>query len=71
MTAMIADTGPTPTGTQSARTISAIVKGRWDAYLTWREQKKAAAHFNALNDHYLKDIGINRSEMEAVARGTR
>jgi uncharacterized protein YjiS (DUF1127 family) len=38
----------------------------WAAYWTWRAQHATATILHALDDRTLKDIGIDRSEIESV-----
>lgn len=40
---------------------------RYVNYLaTWREHRKAIKHLNQLTDRELKDIGINRSDIDRM-----
>ena len=41
----------------------------WRAYAFWRERKAAARELHALDDRTLKDLGVNRSEIEWVVWG--
>ncbi len=49
---------------------TATALGRsWRAYARWRKHQRAMAQLAALDNHMLKDIGIDRSEIEAAVRG--
>ena len=41
----------------------------WRAYALWRERKAAVRELHALDDRTLRDIGVNRSEIEWVVYG--
>src|SRR5262245_21596480 len=41
----------------------------WRAYALWRERKAAVRELRALDDRTLRDIGVNRSEIEWVVYG--
>ncbi len=71
MTTMIADTVPAPVGAKSVSQIGAAFEKVRNVYLGWREEQIAIAHLKGLNDHYLKDIGISRDDIEAAVRGNR
>jgi uncharacterized protein YjiS (DUF1127 family) len=43
----------------------------WAAYWTWRAQHATATILHALDDRTLKDIGVDRSEIESVVWVTR
>jgi uncharacterized protein YjiS (DUF1127 family) len=65
------------TGARAAGALARFVGGAviatagkgWRAYALWRERKAAARELHALDDRTLKDLGINRSEIEWVVRG--
>src|SRR6266566_1599160 len=52
----------------AAATIAAARKW-WRAYALWRERKAAVRELHALDDRTLRDIGVNRSEIEWVVYG--
>jgi uncharacterized protein YjiS (DUF1127 family) len=41
----------------------------WRGYALWRERKAAVRQLRALDDRTLRDIGVNRSEIEWVVYG--
>lgn len=43
----------------------------WEAYTRRRGHRMAAAHLRSLSDNQLKDIGLNRSEIEFAVRHGR
>jgi uncharacterized protein YjiS (DUF1127 family) len=47
----------------------ATVKTWWIAYLTWRIERVAIAHLEAMSDRELEDIGLSRSQIESAVRG--
>lgn len=47
----------------------ATVKTWWVAYLTWRIERAAIAHLEAMSDRELEDIGLTRSQIESAVRG--
>ncbi len=38
-----------------------------DGLATWQERASARAHLAALDDHYLKDMGLDRAQVEREA----
>ena len=47
-------------------------KRMWAAYLAWRVERAAIGQLRAMSDRELKDIGLQRSQIEfAVRRGDR
>ena len=40
----------------------------WRAFRRWRNHRKAVASMQALDERMLKDIGIDRSEIDSVVR---
>ena len=53
----------------AAWAVAATAGKRWRAYALLRERNATARELHALDDHELKDIGINRSEIEWVVGG--
>jgi uncharacterized protein YjiS (DUF1127 family) len=49
--------------------VIAVVGKWWRAFAQWRERTAAIRELHALDDRSLKDIGINRSEIESVVYG--
>jgi uncharacterized protein YjiS (DUF1127 family) len=52
--------------TPFAARIAERVLGRWEAYLLRRMQRASVQMLRGLDDAALKDIGIDRSEIESV-----
>jgi uncharacterized protein YjiS (DUF1127 family) len=46
------------------------MKHWWADYVTRRVEKMAIAHLKSMSDRELHDIGLVRSQIEAVVRGT-
>jgi uncharacterized protein YjiS (DUF1127 family) len=57
-----------PLRTAARAAVAAAGKG-WRAYIRRRERSAAVRELRALDDRTLKDIGINRSEIEWVVEG--
>ena len=59
-----------PAGTQSLagqlwrRRLIAAQTRLWTAYLNWRGKQRAIAHLRSMSDAQLKDIGLERSQIE-------
>jgi len=57
-----------------ARGLARAVRDRlaelWSAYQAYRERRRTYAELTALDDAALRDIGISRSDIPAIARGT-
>ena len=49
-----------------SRRISDAVKGAWVGYWTHRAERATVFALHALDDRTLKDIGMDRSEIESV-----
>ena len=57
--------------TEQSRTrgLVAILKRRWEAYLTWRIEQAAIAQLLSMSDRELKDIGLTRSQIPGAVIG--
>src|SRR5262245_42955918 len=53
----------------AAETAVTTARKWWRAYSLWRERKAAVRELRALDDRTLRDIGVNRSEIEWVVYG--
>lgn len=49
-----------------AHRLSSAVKGAWSAYWTWKAERATVHILSSLDDRALKDIGMDRSEIESV-----
>ena len=47
--------------------IVAVLDRLFDAPFVWAERASERRHLAELDDHLLKDIGLNRAEVEAVS----
>ena len=47
----------------------AAMKTWWTAYLTRRNEREAILQLRAMSDRELRDIGLNRSQIEGAVRG--
>lgn len=55
---------------QSFASRAAAMAGPWaSGYAAWREHRRAVRALAAFDDRMLKDIGVNRSEIETVVYG--
>ena len=52
-----------------ARWIAALGAAAIESFRTWRRQRTAAFELQSLDDRSLRDIGINRSEIQSVVTG--
>ncbi len=57
------------TAYKAVNAVAERVKNTVDAVRTWRQRRAAIAELSRLNDHLLKDIGIDRNEIRAVVNG--
>ena len=63
--------------TQALRAIAAWTVGRTaalvrrlvDSFVTWQVRREAITQLSSLDNRSLRDIGINRSEIESAVRG--
>jgi uncharacterized protein YjiS (DUF1127 family) len=53
----------------SFRAVGNAARSWWIAYANWRLERFAVRKLRSLSDRELKDIGIQRSSIEAVVRG--
>jgi uncharacterized protein YjiS (DUF1127 family) len=53
----------------SFRAVGSTARSWWIAYANWRLERFAIRRLRSLSDRELKDIGIQRSSIEAVVRG--
>jgi uncharacterized protein YjiS (DUF1127 family) len=51
------------------RSLAAILKNWWIAYLSWRTHQLAAAQLRSMSGRELKDIGLHRTQIDAALRG--
>ena len=55
-------------GSMSHR-LGAAFNNTWKKYWAWRATRAAIFALHGLHDHELKDMGIDRSEIESVVHG--
>jgi uncharacterized protein YjiS (DUF1127 family) len=48
---------------------AALVRRLVDRFVTWQVRREAIAQLSSLDNRSLRDIGINRSEIESAVRG--
>ena len=53
----------------AAETVVTTARTWWRAYALWRERSRTVRELRALDDRTLRDIGVNRSEIEWVVYG--
>lgn len=46
-----------------------LARVTWAALTAWNERRRAIGHLMAMHDAQLRDIGIDRSDVEAAVRG--
>lgn len=51
--------------------IGRVLQHWWLAYMEWRLTRLTIDLMSRMSDRQLKDLGINRSQIESVARGQR
>jgi uncharacterized protein YjiS (DUF1127 family) len=51
------------------RKVADMTQAAWNLYWTRRAERAAIAVLGALDDRALKDIGVDRGEIESVVRG--
>ncbi len=54
---------------KAVNAVAELVENTIDAVRMWRQRRAAIAELSRLNDHLLKDIGIDRNEIRAVVNG--
>ena len=52
-----------------ARKVAGLTRRAWSGYWTRRAERATVAILQSLNDRTLKDIGLDRSEIESVVYG--
>ena len=57
------------TAASPIHSVAVALRSLWFAYLERRLHRQAAAQLHAMGDRELKDIGLNRSEIESALRG--
>jgi len=45
---------------------AAVVRSAWGAYRRSQERRRSLVHLQSLDDAFLKDIGLHRSEITSV-----
>ena len=58
-----------PAGTTSPGALPGIFKAGWESITRYLVRRAAIASLRELDDRILRDLGIERSEIEAAVRG--
>jgi uncharacterized protein YjiS (DUF1127 family) len=69
---MMSTTYSAPAGRMAGRQFSALpILRQWClAYMGWRAERAAIAHLQTMSDRDLRDIGLLRTQLAQVERGT-
>ncbi len=59
-------TAPARVFAAAAGVIAGASRGIWTATVRWSDRRRAAAHLRGLDDAFLRDIGLHRSEIDSV-----